>query len=150
MGFYSMQARFSHEISLANDFRYYLEENGWYIYQLVCSGGQAHMSISYNDNGCNKTVYPDVIASKGCTVMLGEIKNYYCEADREKLLGISLSEVAKKRVRRIISLRSGIAADKFDIVFNLIHADSKSLPCCCVGQFVKIGKGFNFIEPITQ
>ncbi|MCH9297427.1 hypothetical protein QM637_10105 [Pantoea allii] len=145
-----MQADFSHEISLANEFRYYLEDNGWCIYQLVCSGGQAHMSISFNDLGFNKTVYPDVIALKDHTIMLGEIKNYYCEADREKLLEVSLSEVAKKRVRKIISMRSGIEADKLDIIFNLIHSDSKSLPCYCAGQFIKSGGNFNFIEPIPQ
>lgn len=149
MGFYLMQANFSHEISLANDFRDYLESNEWCIYQLVCSGGQAHMSISYNDHGCNKTVYPDVIALKGHTIMLGEIKGYYCEADREKLLEISLSELAKKRIRKMISLRSGVPADKLEIVFNLIHTDIKSLPCYCAGQFIKNDGFFNFVEPAS-
>jgi len=142
-----MPVNFSDEIIIANCFREYLRCHEWEICQLVCSGGQAHMSISYTVNDRRKTVFPDVIAIKNNTILIGEIKGRFNESDKLKLLEIYVSSLAQDRLKKNISLRFNLIAEELEIKYALIHGQLDSMADPFVYQYKFNGLSFEICLP---
>ncbi|WP_417681997.1 hypothetical protein [Pseudidiomarina aquimaris] len=140
-----MQDDFSSEILLVNKLRKMLLGNGYEILQLVCSGGQAHFSISYINQGKRKNTFPDLVAFDENNIFVGEVKSGFDESDYKKLLGLKASKEALKSLLRNINIRTKRVYSEHDIVFLLVHADSSSQPVPDVRQLVYHDSGFNLI-----
>lgn len=145
-----MQVDFSGEIKLVNELRGYLYSNGWDTIQLVCSGGQAHMSISYKKNNVNKTIFPDVVALKNNIILLGEVKEFFDFEDEKKLLEIFNSSLAQERLKKNISIRLNLHKHDLKIVYVLIHSDINSQKLHEIYQLVFDGKVFSIISPYNK
>ena len=149
MEFYLMQVNFSDEIFIVNEFRKYLQSNDWNIIQLVCSGGQAHMSISFKIQGRNKTVFPDVIALRDNLILIGEVKSRYDYNDEQKILEIMNSELAQSRLMKNISIRFDMNEMDLCIMYALINSEVDSVESSCLYQFVFDGEHF-LLKPPTS
>ncbi|VAF08621.1 Uncharacterised protein [Enterobacter hormaechei] len=146
-GFSLMQGDFSNEIMMVNEFRKYLQSNNWQVVQLVCSGGQAHLSISYKDNGKNKTVFPDVIAIRDKMILVGEIKGRYNYSDELKLIEIKNSSLAQERLIKNIAMRFGLDKNELYAEFALINSSFDPVQSSSLYQFVFEGEIFVLIHP---
>lgn len=143
MVYYSMQGKFSPEIRLVNTLRLALIEKEWTILQLVCSGGQAHFSITYSLDSKSKTVFPDLVAYKGNKILIGEIKELFDQKDHDKLLEISNSELAKSRITKNISIRTNIPSGDFLLDYVLINQDITSKQVSKINQ-INLSEGIFF------
>lgn len=115
---------FSKEILIANWLRGYLTLNNFSIIQLVTSGGQSHMSISYKDTQSNasRCCFPDLICYTNEKIIIGEIKPKFSYADKIKLLSIKDSNDGIHNIHNICMRR--IPNFKIrPVQFVLIHGD---------------------------
>lgn len=145
-----MQGNFSNEILMVNAFRKYLQSNNWQTVQLVCSGGQAHMSISYKENGKNKTVFPDVIALRGRVILIGEIKSRYDSRDECKLIEINNSSLAQERLIKNLAMRFDLNEKELRVEFALVNSSFEPIQLSSLYQFVFDGKDFLLIQPCSN
>ncbi|MFH4618167.1 hypothetical protein [Vibrio furnissii] len=122
-----MPDSFSPEIKVVNAFRKYLESGEWDIIQLVCSGGQAHFSVSYKHDGKNKTVFPDVVAIKENVILIGEIKENFSLDDQNKLLEMQASALVDKRLKKNLSLRRSVPECLLSVEYVLIHSNKNNM-----------------------
>jgi len=147
MVFYLMQDEFSAEIALVNKLRIKLVDSGWSIVQLVCSGGQAHFSISYRQDGKLKNIFPDVVAFNNDYILIGEIKEKLDENDYLKLLELSSSDEGLKKLLKVVSMRSGNTYQKEKIIFSLVHSQLPPKSIKVIHQFVYSDNDFLSIPP---
>ena len=145
-----MQVNFSDEIFIVNEFRKYLQSNDWNIIQLVCSGGQAHMSISFKIQGRNKTVFPDVIALRDNLILIGEVKSRYDYNDEQKILEIMNSELAQSRLMKNISMRFDMDEMDLCIMYALINSEVDSVESSFLYQFIFDGEHFLLRPPTSS
>lgn len=131
-----MPVDFSAEIQVVNKLRVELKKREWSIVQLVCSGGQAHFSVTYKYQGKNKTVFPDLVAYRDNQVIIGEIKELFDQDDHNKLTELSDSELAYKRITKNISIRTKAPQDIFSINYILINQDPDSVVSSQLAQLV--------------
>jgi hypothetical protein len=143
-----MPDKFSTEIELVNKFRINLVDSRWNIIQLVCSGGQAHFSISYRHNGKLKNIFPDVVAYNDEHILIGEIKEMFDENDYNKLLELKASDEGLKKLSKVISMRSGNTYEKQDIIFSLIHSENPYPQIESIHQYVYTDGDFLINPPI--
>jgi hypothetical protein len=147
MVFYLMRDKFSAEIQLVNNLRIKLVATDWNIIQLVCSGGQAHFSISYKKDGKLKNIFPDVVAFNNDNILIGEIKEKFDEGDYLKLLELRSSDDGLSKLLKVIAMRSGHSYKKEDIIFSLVHSQTTSKQVQAIHQYVYNNDNFNLISP---
>ena len=136
MVFYSMQDKFSAEIELVNKVRCKLVTDSWSIIQLVCSGGQAHFSISYKKNGKIKNVFPDLLAHNDKNIIIGEIKENFDNGDYLKLLDLQDADEALKKLSKVMLMRTGKTFTRKDYLFVLINSEPFPSPVPLISQYV--------------
>ena len=142
-----MRDKFSAEIQLVNNLRIKLVATDWNIIQLVCSGGQAHFSISYKKDGKLKNIFPDVVAFNNDNILIGEIKEKFDEGDYLKLLELRSSDDGLSKLLKVIAMRSGHSYKKEDIIFSLVHSQTTSKQVQAIHQYVYNNDNFNLISP---
>ena len=147
MVFCLMLDKFSAEIQLVNKLRIKLVATDWNIIQLVCSGGQAHFSISYKQDGKLKNIFPDVVAFNNDSILIGEIKEKFDEGDYLKLLELRSSDDGLSKLLKVIAMRSGHSYKKEDIIFSLVHSQTTSKQVQAIHQYVYNNDNFNLISP---
>jgi Holliday junction resolvase len=142
-----MQDNFSAEIGLVNQIRVKLVDDGWSIIQLVCSGGQAHFSISYAMGGRLKNIYPDIVAFNDKNILIGEIKEKFDKNDYLKLLELKSSGEGLKKLLKSVSLRTGESYQIKNILFYLVHSQAEPSPVRHIHQFAYSNGGFRSVLP---
>lgn len=131
-----MLGKFSAEIHLVNNLRLELKKKGWSIIQLVCSGGQAHFSITYKFEGKNKTVFPDLFAYKDNQIIIGEVKELFDQKDHDKLIELINSELAHLRITNNITIRTKVPQSRLLVNYILINQDINSQKFSKLDQLV--------------
>jgi hypothetical protein len=147
MVFCLMLDKFSAEIQLVNKLRIKLVATDWNIIQLVCSGGQAHFSISYKQDGKLKNIFPDVVAFNNDNIFIGEVKENFDNNDYLKLLELRSSEDGLRKLLKVITMRSGNSYKKEDIIFSLVHCHIATKPVQHIYQYAYNNNDFIFIAP---
>lgn len=94
------------ETSIVNGLRSWLTTNDYKLIQLISPGGQATFSVSYTSPlGNSKLCYPDLICIKEGTIIIGEVKPVFSEADFKKLCSMADSDDFRMKVTSIIGRR---------------------------------------------
>ncbi len=143
-----MPDKFSAEIELVNKLRINLVDRGWTIIQLVCSGGQAHFSISYDKGGKLKNIFPDVVAFNDENIFVGEIKEKFDEGDYLKLLELKLADDGLRKLLKVVAMRSGNSYQQEDIIFSLVNSQITFNPVQSIHQYVYSDGGFLLVAPL--
>jgi hypothetical protein len=134
-------SKFSREIELANLLRDYLRKNEAQIIQLVSPGGQATVSLTYQDSlGKAKTIFPDLLAIHEKNILIAEIKPKYSRDDEIKLLAIKDSINGFEKIRNIVIRRLGHFYKEYPIRLMLVHGQSQSVSSQ-VDQLILTSKG---------
>lgn len=118
------------EIEVFNATRTYLAVNGFTVLQLVPPGGQAPISVTFDDGTRKRTCYPDLIAWKDGTLWIGELKAGFSGSDYEKLLAILSFGDAQLRECALAQL-GNVVTPEMPIEGILCHSDIES--CARIG-----------------
>lgn len=133
-----MSAEFSAETRLCNWLRSLLEAEAHSIVQLIPPSGQATFSITYfcAIEKRKKTVFPDLISVHKSIIFIGEVKEFFSEEDREKLLRIERSEHGVSKIKNLVGRIKKMTTDDFSVKFILIHGDSKAKTTNDISQMI--------------
>jgi hypothetical protein len=123
------------ETAVFNGIRAYLAKNEFKVIQLVPPGGQAPISITFDDGTRRRTCYPDLIAIKNDCLLIGELKPGYSQADHQKLKLI-LDCAADELRHSLKSWAPNSETDLFNLIGVLCHSNAAALPATTVHQLV--------------
>ncbi|RZJ82743.1 MAG: hypothetical protein EOO20_24050 [Chryseobacterium sp.] len=120
-----MSDKFSQELAVSNLLTSFLTRRNFQIIQLVSPGSQATYSITYTniETSKRKTVFPDLIAVKGKTIFIGEMKGDFSSADKVKLLNMKVSAELSKIISRLISRVLVTNETRYRVKYCLIHGN---------------------------
>ncbi len=117
-----MSDKYSPETRLCNRLHNYLLVNNFTILQLICPGSQATISVTYTtEDKVKKTLFPDLIAVKDATIVIGEIKPNFSRSDKKKLLSIKYSSDGERKLRELIMRVFKIDVSSFSVSYYLVH-----------------------------
>jgi hypothetical protein len=129
--------RFSKEIKIVNSLRKYLITSNYHIIQLVASGGQCSVSLTFTDFESERrsTCYPDLICVGEESIIIGEVKPRFSIGDRDKLLRIIRSPDAQYNIIRLVKLRFPNLKTN-SVRYILVHGDLNSQPDSDIDQLI--------------
>lgn len=125
-----MSVKYSDETIISNRLYDHLCSHQYSILQLISPGSQATLSLCYKSSNLNrkKTIFPDLIALNQESIIVGEIKPKFSNADKIKLLDIQKSVDGEKCIRSLVYRVSKINVESFTIKFLLVHGDESAIP----------------------